>query len=134
MFDFEKINSTLYYYQPNYTMPTLNNNYTQQYLSAPIVYKPGSATFTFAYEDQGLSHSESWYFIGQNVTEGWTVFYYCGSASGWDYEGGLVAAKNKTLSSESLKVIEGIVNKNGLDFSSWCLIDNELDGYGCGTD
>lgn len=131
-FNFQHVNDTTYLYQPNYTMITLNDSYAPAYLSAPLTYEPGASTLSFLYEDQGMQHNESWYFIGQNVSAGWTVFYYCGSANTWAYEGGLVTSIGKTLSSDDLKAVESIVNKNGLNFSEWCVVDNDLDGEGCG--
>eukprot|EP01084_Bolivina_argentea_P226255 382198_1 len=133
-FDFKKVNNSYYYYQANYTMPTINNSYNPSYLSTPIVYKPKSAVMNFVYEYQGESHNETWYFIGQDIDQGWTIFYYCGSANTWFYEGGLVTSLNKTLPNGSLKTIENIVNDNGLNFTSWCKVKNDLNGYGCGKD
>ena len=76
--------------------------------------------------------NETWYFLGQNVSAGWTLWYYCGAAEGWQYEGGLVSSVNKPLSADSLHTIAGIADKNGLDFSDWCTVDNHLEGEGCG--
>ena len=134
-FNFYKINETQYLYQPNYTMITLNDTYNPSYLSAPLTYdtKQGSSIMNFHYEDQGLSHNETWYIIGQNVSAGWTIAYYCGSANTWFYEGGIVMNVNKTLSISSLQTIENIINKNGLNFTEWCQIDNSLNGEGCGV-
>ena len=130
--NFLALNDTTFLYRTNYSMPTLNDTYAPAFMSAPLTYEPGANTLSL-YEDEGMPHNESWYFIGQNVTAGWTVFYYCGSANTWSYEGGLVISSAKMVAAESLSAIEGIVNKNRLDFDEWCVVDNDLDGQGFGS-
>jgi len=127
---YSPLNSTTYQYKNNYTLITLDGAYKPEYLTFPIDYDSSTHNpyITFNYQDQGESHHETWFIMGQNVNQGWMIIYYCGSANTWGYEGALVLSQTKTVSQSSLNEIISIINANGFNFAEWCTIDNNVPG------
>ena len=118
---FKPINSSYWYYSPQYQVYLLNGSLelVTQHTVIPSV--PAGRNISFVYDDIGLLHYETWWLLDKADDGSYIIMYYCGNTLQWYYEGALVFARNRTLNASAYGDIARSYQKAvGLDFSKFC--------------
>lgn len=94
---FSPINETAWNYTSYYQVYQANGSLSLAYLQTVISISDPENNISFAYDDIGLMHYETWWLIDKADDSSYLLLYYCGNTLEWNYEGAQVLARNTTL-------------------------------------
>lgn len=82
---------------------------------------PPGTNISFVYHDLGMEHYETWWLLDKADDGSYILLYYCGNTLQWYYDGGLVMARNQTLTGADYKKIAAAYEKAaGIDATKFC--------------
>ena len=94
---FRAINETTWNYSSYYQVYLANGSLSLAYLQAMVSTNIPGSNMSFAYDDIGMKHYETWWLIDKADDSSYILLYYCGHTLQWNYEGAQVLARNTTL-------------------------------------